>query len=125
MASKILKRPVVRIVAELVAWALPLLIVLVGHSFARLKANMSDAGPGFHIAYMTERTLRAQRLWHYVNERSWLFVLYGLLLVTVLAALILSSVPSPYRWLCWSALVLPGLWYFREATYLGGKILAI
>ncbi len=125
MASKGLKTSGVRFVAELVAWALPLLLVVLGHSFARTKANMSDSGPGFHIALMTDRTLHAQQLWHYVNERPWLFILYGGLLAIVLSTLILSSVPTPYRWLCWVVVTLPGLWYFQETAYLGAKVLSI
>jgi hypothetical protein len=125
MVSKILTSPVFRFAGEAFAWTLPILLVFAGHKAAASKADLPDVGQGFHIAFMTERTLRAQRLWHYTNERTWLFGLYATVLVVLFGTLTAFRVPPLYRWLCWTLVALPGCWYSRETIYLGGKLLSI
>jgi hypothetical protein len=124
MMRRFLTRPIPAVAGEAFAWVLPVLFALAGYVVALPKATLPASGPGVYIALMNERTLRAQRLWEYLHERTWLFGLYAAISGAVLVMLIVFGVPPRWRWLCWLLVALPGCWHFREMIYLGGKILA-
>lgn len=105
------------------SWLLPLGLAAMGYAYGSVKADLPGAGAGVVIALMNERTIRAQHLWHAVNDRPWVTILYATTLVTACAGLAWLRLDFKYKLFGWTAPALPGLWYFSEMIYLGGKIL--
>ena len=112
-------------VGEALLWLAPLFLALMGHLYAFPKAGLAGVGPGFHIALMNERTVRAQAMWHVLAESWWLFVLYGVLLLGTHVALRIRKVPLWIRGPVLVVMAVPGVWYSGEAGYLGGKLLSL
>lgn len=112
-------------VGEPLAWLLPALLAGIGHLYAFPKADLIGAGPGVHIVNMDEETIAAQRAWQFVDSLPTPFVLYGLVLLCVCLLCRVWQVRVPYRILLLVALALPGLWYFKVESYLGGKFITL
>ena len=86
---------------------------------------MSGTGPGFHIALMNVETVRAQEAWRFLNAHWWLFIVYGVALMSACVLLKAKAVWWPIRLGVFAALAIPGLWYFLLSSYLGGKLLGV
>ena len=112
-------------VGEAVVWLLPAFLGAFAHLYAFPKAGMSDAGPGIHIALMNNQTIMAQQVWQFVDSLYHPFLLYGILLLAVFLLLRMGHIPVLYRVVILVSLAIPGLWYFRTAFYLGGKIIIL
>jgi hypothetical protein len=80
-------------------------------------------GPGLHIALVNDRTIRAQKLCVMLSQHWWIFVLYGILLVAAFGILRMKRVHVAVRAVVLLVMATPGLWYFVQASYLGGKLL--
>jgi hypothetical protein len=110
-------------IGEPLVWLLPAAVAGLSHLFAWPKAGLSGSGPGMHIALMNERTIFAQKAWRFVDSLPYPFVAYAVLLFAVFVVLRVKHVGGLYRAAAFILLAVPGLWYFRQAVYLGGKFI--
>ena len=110
-------------IGEAFVWPVPVLLALMGHTYALPKANIRGVGPGMHIALMNDRTVRAQYMWHILAQHYWLFILYGVALVGTFIMLRVKHISLGVRIIVFVLMSIPGFWYCWEASYLGGKLL--
>ena len=110
--------------AECFLWAFPAACALFGHNYGGLKARLPGAGPGLHIMWNDE-TETAVGHWRYFADNLWLFGAYGVVLLATGIILRSLGLRLRTRLLVWAIMALPGLFYFREMAYLGGKILFV
>jgi hypothetical protein len=112
-------------IGEALIWPLPAIAAWGAHLYAFPKAHMSDAGPGFYIALMNQKTIKAQHAWHFVDSLFHPFLLYGLFLFAIYLLFRGRRICLSYRIIGFVILALPGFWYFSIASCLGGKIMAL
>ncbi len=112
-------------IGEALVWPLPALLAAFAHLYAFPKAGMLGTGPGCHLALMNDKTISAQRAWHFVDSLPYPFLLYALLLIAFFLLLRMKHVRVPYRIAVFVLLAIPGLWYFKVESYLGGKIMTL
>ena len=110
-------------IGEFLIWLIPLILALIAHTWASGKAYLNSTGPGFFIAFMDNRTIYLQRLWHIVEQNYWLFTLYGLLLIVLFATLQIKQAKIWIKATTFCLFAIPGVWYFENMSYLGGKLL--
>lgn len=106
-------------IGEVILWVLPAPIAAWGHVYASSKAGLP---PAAYIMW-NERTARANFVWTFVDDWTSVLWLYALLLLAVFALFRILRVRLWVRLMVAVALAVPGLWYFGETAYLGGKFL--
>jgi hypothetical protein len=106
---------------EFAIWLSPVCLALLGHLYGWMKADV----PPERFLFLDDRTLFAQRVWHFLASEPWIFVVHALILT---GAFVLLRVRQTAWWSRLGFLVLlgsPGLWYFYLSTCLGGKFMAL
>jgi hypothetical protein len=107
---------VLDIIAEGAVWLLPIGLVWLSHTLGWIKV-------GQRFVIVNDRTLRVERLWHWVDDHNWGVPVYAVALLTCMVILRLRKRSAFIRAIAWSVLSLPAIYYFEEMTYLIGKFI--